>query len=141
MTDNLPISKKQIQAALDELDDLARAEYGDSESLESLLLSPEPVSKWRVQRLVGIVLKKKFAKQTLQTGYSVTGAQWSWPWDFGVSPKRDGGGEELALLEQLRMPGPWNQFPGPWNEVKPLAGTSAEAIPISWEKLKEGADS
>jgi hypothetical protein len=48
--------------------------------LESLLLDPSPNSALRVQRLVGIILKRPFAIQGPAVPYSLTGAQRSWPW-------------------------------------------------------------
>jgi hypothetical protein len=66
--------------------------------------------------------------------YSKTGARRSWPWandapeqQAKVAPK------EFAILNQLRMP-------GPWNERKPLAGNADDLEPITWNDLKDDAD-
>jgi hypothetical protein len=134
MTANEPLQKAQIRAALAELDGLALAEYGMP--LEALLLSREPISELRVQRLVGVMLKRKFAKPAPPTGDGATHALRSWPWlDDGDSlvPIESDAAKELALIEQLRMP-------GPWNERKPLTGTAEDQVPVSWSKFKDDAE-
>lgn len=134
MTSVNTLSKSEIQTALTELDGLAKGEYGTT--LEALLLSPDPNAKLRAQRLVGIALKRKFANPTGRPAYSATGARRAWPWpDLSDSlvPIEGNAGEELALLEQLRMP-------GPWNERKPLTGTAEDKIPISWSEFKDDAN-
>jgi hypothetical protein len=37
------------------------------------------------------------------------------------------------VLEQLRMP-------GPWNEIKPLTATPANAVPVSWRDFKDDVE-
>jgi hypothetical protein len=134
MTAKDPLQKAQIRAALTELNRLALDEYGMP--LEALLLSREPISELRVQRLVGVVLKRKFAKPAPPAAYSATHALRSWPWPDGgdslVPIERDAA-KELALIEQLRMP-------GPWNERKPLTGTVEDQVPVSWSKFKDDAE-
>lgn len=126
------IELEQIKAALAELDQISIDEYGLA--LEDLLLDPSPDSALRVQRLTGIVLKRPFARPAPPASYSRTGARRSWPWAGGtpeeqakVAPR------ELAILNHLRMP-------GPWNERKPLAGTADDLVPITWSDLKDDAD-
>jgi hypothetical protein len=134
MTANGTPQKVQIRTALAELNELALHEYGMP--LEALLLSRDTMSVLRVQRLVGVALKRKFAKASEPAPYSATHALWSWPWqedsDSLVPIERDAA-KELALLEQLRMP-------GPWNERKALTGTSEDAKPISWSQFKDDAE-
>ena len=98
------------------------------------MLDPSPDSALRVQRLTGIVLKRPFARAAPPLLYSKTGARRSWPWandapeqQAKVAPK------EFAILNQLRMP-------GPWNERKPLAGNADDLEPITWNDLKDDAD-
>jgi len=134
MTANKPLKKAQIRAALAELDELACAEYG--EPLKALLLSRESISELRVQRLVGVALKRKFARPASPAPYSATRAKRSWPWlDGGDSmvPVEADASKELALLERLRMP-------GSWNERKSLTGGAADLIPISWSEFKDDAE-
>lgn len=133
MNANVGLQREQVEAALDELNLLAQEEYGLS--LETLLLNGEPVSELRVQRLVGIALKRKFARQTARQAYSATDARHAWPWaddedsltpvESATDPTR-----ELALLEQLRMP-------GSWNENKPPTGTPEDQVPVSWTAFKQ----
>lgn len=134
MTAHEPIQKAQIRAALAELDQLALAEYGMP--LEALLLSSEPIAELRVQRLVGVALKRKFARPLEPAPHSATHALRSWPWpDSGDSlvPVEPDADKELALLEQLRMP-------GPWNERKALSGTPEDGKPVSWSEFKDDAE-
>ena len=42
------------------------------------------------------------------------------------------GGRELAILQELRKP-------GPWNEIKPVL-TWQDADPVTWEKFKDDAE-
>jgi hypothetical protein len=126
------VKKEDINEALKDLNATSLAEYGLG--LEDLLLDPSPDSALRLQRLVGIVLKQPFAEQAPPPPYSRTGARRSWPWSKGtpeheakVAPK------ELAILNQLRMP-------GSWNERKPLAGNADDLVPITWSQFKDDAD-
>jgi hypothetical protein len=136
MTADRPLQKAQIQFALAELDQLANDEYG--QSLHALLLSREPISELRMQRLVGLVLKRKFVEPNGPPSYTKTGAKRSWPWpDYSDSlvPIKDvGADEEIELLDHLRMP-------GPWNKLKPLTGTSEDEKAVSWSKFKSDLDS
>ena len=134
MTANEPLQKVQIRAALAELDELAHLEYGMP--LEALLLSREPTSELRVQRLVGVALKRKFAKPAPPAPYTATHARRSWPWPDGgdsLVPTESDAAKELALLEQLRMP-------GPWNERKALTGSPEDGVPVSWSEFKDDAE-
>lgn len=105
------LPKEEIETALAELDGLAQFEYGVS--LKDLLSSKDPVSPLRVQRLVGISLKRKFVEEGPATTWSMTGAAHSYAWqDFSDSLepiKKGEATQELALLEELRKPGPWNE--------------------------------
>jgi hypothetical protein len=132
MTTNTESDLEEIRAALLELNEISLDEYGVG--LEDLLLDRSPNSALRVQRLTGIVLKRPFANRAGSASASLTGARRSWPWAPGtpedhasVAPK------ELTILNQLRMP-------GPWNERKPLAGNAADMVPITWSELKDDAD-
>lgn len=120
-----------IRAAIAELDQLARHEYGCS--LEDLLLDPSGLSAMRMQRIVGIVLKRPFAREAGPVAYARTGARRSWPW-AAVSPEDLAAvaPAELAVLDKLRMP-------GSWNERKPDTG-SGDDEPISWSSFKDDAD-
>ena len=134
MTENVSLQREQIRTALAELDRLALDEYGVS--LESLLLSHEPISAQRVRRVVGVVLKRKFAKSTTFVPYSMTGARRSWPWpdlNDSLVPIEPDAANELALFEQLRLPGPWNR-------LKQRVGTSADEVPVPWRDFKHDAD-
>jgi hypothetical protein len=134
MTANESLQMAQIRAALAELDQLARAEY--DEPLEALLLSRDHIAELRVQRLVGVALKRKFAKPAAPAPYSATKAKRSWPWPDGADsmvPVEADASRELALLEQLRMP-------GSWNECKSLTGTAADREPVSWSEFKGDAE-
>jgi hypothetical protein len=120
-----------IKAALSELNQISLDEYGLG--LEDLLLDPSEDSALRVQRLTGIALKRPFARQA-PASYSITDARRSWPWT--EDPPEDHAKvapNELAILNELRMP-------GPWNERKPLAGNADDLVPITWEELKDDAD-
>ena len=128
------IQKAQIRAALAELDRLALAEYGMP--LETLLLSHEPIAELRVQRLVGVALKRKFAKPAEPAPYSATRALRSWPWPDrtdSLAPIEPDAAKELMLLEKLRMP-------GPWHEGKAMTGTPEDQLPVSWSEFKDDAE-
>jgi hypothetical protein len=123
---------REIQAALAELDQLSQGEYGLP--LEELLADPSPNSELRVQRLAGIMLKRPFARQAGPPPSSVTNARRSWPWaDQSPEARASAAAKEFAVLDQLRMP-------GPWNERKPLAGTGDDLVPIPWSELQGYAD-
>jgi hypothetical protein len=116
---------EQIRAAIADLGALSESEYGMR--LEQLLLD-ETSGPLRLQRLSGIVLKRKFARRRANAGYSMTGANWSWPWVEG-SPEPHGASSsrELQLLNELRKA-------GPWNESKPQAQSRGDES--SWEDFK-----
>lgn len=132
MTKGQVLEMEQIRAALAELDDLCQAEYGLR--LEQLLTDTAPNAAIRMQRLTGIVLKAKFATSGPSPSHSVTGARRSWPWNQ-VPPEVGGAGapRELRLLDELRLP-------GPWNERKPLSGTPEDEVPISWQEFQDDAE-
>jgi hypothetical protein len=125
--------RRHIKAALNELDNLSRDEYGIG--LERLLLDPSPDSALRLQRIVGIVLKRPFARRAPPVSHSRTGARRSWPWADETPDKHAGDApKEFAILNELRMP-------GPWNERKPIAEPDGVTpIPITWAELKDDAD-
>jgi len=122
------LKKTEIRAALSELDTLCKDEYGIK--LEQLLIDKTRMAEMRMQRLTGIVLKQKFATRSGPAPHSATKARRSWPWKDG-SPEKSAAGarRELKILNQLRMP-------GPWNTIKPLSGTSDDKTPITWEQFK-----
>lgn len=104
------------------------------QGLEDLLLDPSPDSALRIQRITGIALKRSFAIKTSAAPYSRTGARRSWPWAEGTAEQQaKDAPKEFAVLNQLRML-------GPWNERKPLAGTAEDLVPIKWEDFKDDAD-
>jgi len=126
------LTLEEVRVALAELDEISKDEYKCG--LETLLLDTSPDAALRVQRVTGIVLKKPFAKRKSPPPYTRTGARWSWPW-AKESPEEVGkrAEKEFEILNQLRMP-------GPWNERKPLAGNAEDHIPISWSELQDDAD-
>jgi len=132
MAQGKALKKSEIRAALSELNELCKAEYGIE--LEQLLIDKTPIAAMRMQRLTGIVLKQRFATPGPPPNYSVTTARRAWPWKDG-SPEESAAGaqRELELLNQLRMP-------GPWNERKPLSGTSDDKIPITWDEFKDDVE-
>jgi hypothetical protein len=117
------ITRTDVTAALRELDELSRAEY--EISLEKVLLDQSALGAQRMQRLTGIVLKKKFAKVAKAPKFSATRARRSWPWAGSPKAKASRAPQEFAILEKLRRP-------GPWNERKPKA-TRTDRAPISWD--------
>ena len=126
------LKKTEIRASLSELDELCKAEYGIE--LEQLLIDKTPIAAMRMQRLTGIVLKQRFATPSPPASDGATHARRAWPWKDG-SPEESAAGaqRELKILNQLRMP-------GPWNEKKPLSGTSDDKIPITWEQFKDDVE-
>ncbi len=132
MAPSYALSLGDVKAALAELDALSIAEYGVG--LESLLLNSSPISALRVQRLTGIVLKRPFAVEKSGSPVAVTGALRSWPWAAEAPDARaDDAPKQFAILDQLRMP-------GSWNERKPLTGTAEDLVPITWTELQDDAD-
>jgi hypothetical protein len=132
MSEEKALMIDEIKVALSELNELAQSEYGIP--LKQLITDRTPVASTRMQRLTGIVLKRKFATPISSPNYSTTGASRSWPWKDG-SPEESGADAqaELKLLEQLRMP-------GTWNERKPLSGTSHDSCPITWDQFKDDVE-
>src|SRR5262249_20946813 len=58
----------------------------------------------------------------------------SWPWaQESPAARAISAPKEYAILDELRMP-------GPWNERKPLAGNADDLVPITWDQLKDDAD-
>lgn len=132
MATNTDLRLEEVQAALEELNQVSLDEYG--RGLEALLLDPSSDSALRLQRLVGIILKRPFARQADPVPYSRTRARHSWPWAeespeglAKVAPN------EFAILNQLRLP-------GSWNERKSLAGNANDSVPITWDELKDDAE-
>jgi hypothetical protein len=126
------LKREEINAALKVLNQISVDEYG--RGLEDLLLDPAPESALRIQRITGIALKRSFSKESPAAPYSRTGARRSWPWADGTPEQQaKDAPKEFAILDQLRMP-------GPWNERKPLAGTADDLKPIKWEEFKDDAD-
>src|SRR6185436_12775866 len=82
----------------------------------------------------GITLKRPFAEPRDNLSHSKTQARRVWLWK-AASPEVSANvaSTELKVLNELRMP-------GPWNERKPLTGTADDQVPISWEELKDYAD-
>ena len=72
------VARKAIVAALSELDALSRDEYGVG--LEELILSDSPGASMRLERIVGIVLKRPFATKAPPNPSGLTRARRSWPW-------------------------------------------------------------
>jgi hypothetical protein len=132
MTKQQTLTADQIRPALFELNELCKIEYGIA--LEEVLIDKTPIAAMRMQRLTGIVLKRNFATPCPASPFSATGASRAWPWKAG-SPEESAAGaqREFRLLNQLRMP-------GPWNERKPLTGTTQDEIPITWDEFKDDAD-
>lgn len=122
----------EIRAALAELDELSRAEY--EIPLEVLLTRKDPLSRRRMQRLAGIVLKKKFAVEGPPPQHGATGARRSWPWKKTTpAASATRAPKEFELLNELRKP-------GPWNERSSLARTSKHGKAITWEQFKDDAE-
>lgn len=127
------MDRKTIKTALSKLDRLSRAEY--DVGLEELLLSTSPEAALRLQRIVGIVLKRPFAEKAPPNPQGITGARRSWPW-LEKSPKELAaeGPRELAILNKLRMPGPWNE--------RRKVGKNGDVIAAksNWDEFKDDAD-
>lgn len=126
------VLKAQIDTGLQELDDLARAEY--ELSLQELLSNGEQL---RVQRLVGIALKRKFARPIDRTAPGgVTGARRAWPWpdnNESMVPLVDDAASELEVLDELRRP-------GIWNERKRFSADPNDGQAITWADFKFDVD-
>lgn len=124
------ITRTDVTAALRELDELSRAEY--EIPLEEVLLDQSALGAQRMQRLTGIVLKRKFATCAKAPEFSATDAKRSWPWEGSPETKASIAPQEFAILEELRKP-------GPWNELKPEA-TPNDGEPISWNEFMDDAE-
>ena len=133
MATSIHLEREELNAALMVLNQISEDEYGPG--LEDLLLDPSPNSALRIQRITGIALKKSFAnKSETAPRYSMTGARRSWPWADGTPEQHaEDAPNEFAILNQLRMP-------GPWNERKPLTGTADDLTPITWKEFEDDAD-
>ena len=132
MTTGKAVTLEAVRAALTELDKISKDEYECG--LEALLLDTSPDAELRVQRITGIVLKRPFARRDFPAPYTRTGARWSWPWANEAPEELASSAEkEFEILDQLRMP-------GPWNERKPLSGNAEDHVPISWGDLQDDAD-
>lgn len=117
-------SRERISAALADLDQLAREEYG--KPLEALLVLQDGQAALRVQRLVGVAFKRRFTEPAGQDPQGLTGALRSWPWADDDSPPSMASAtpQERRLLEKLREPGPWN-------------GWSRDGHTVSWRQFKD----
>jgi hypothetical protein len=124
------LTPADVSAALREFDELSQHEYGIP--LQQLLLDKSALSAQRMQRLTGIVLKKKFATPTAVGPYSATHARRSWPWAGSPEKAASSAPQEFAILEELRKP-------GSWNERKPRA-TPTDGAPISWNEFMDDAE-
>jgi len=125
MTTSKALTLESVRAAVAELEKTSRDEYECG--LESLLLDTSPDAALRVQRITGIVLKRPFAERKSPTRYARTGARWSWPWaESSPDEFTKSADKELAILNQLRMPGPWNASlsPGTNKIAFPSRGTT-----------------
>jgi len=106
MENHSAIKIEDVRYALDKLDDLCRSEYPGF-TIEALLTNGEPISRLRMQRLAGIALKRPFADEG-PPRYSETRAQHSWPWvRANLELEEKQGTPEYKLLNELRLPGPW----------------------------------
>jgi hypothetical protein len=123
------LTRAQVSQALIELNELCVGEYGMP--LRQLLLDDSPLAAQRMQRLTGIVLKRKFATMSPRAASGFTGARRSWPWVAKPEAVANGG-RELAILDQLREP-------GPWNEHKPVADPK-DSDPTSWKDFKDDVE-
>ena len=128
--EQVSLTKAQVAAALAELDELSKGEYGLP--LEQLLLDGTALAAQRMQRLTGIVLKRKFARKSAPGPYSATGAQHSWPWAGSPESAAKSAPKEFEILEELRKP-------GPWNENKPKA-TPQEPGPSTWDEFTDDVE-
>lgn len=132
MSKGKALKTSEIRTALSELNKLCKAEY--KIGLEELLIDKSLLAAMRMQRLTGIVLKQKFARCRRATEQGVTKARRVWPWKKRSPEKSAADAQrELKLLNQLRMP-------GPWNERKPLSRTSDDKIPITWDDFKDDVE-
>ena len=132
MPESRGLELEDIRLALGELDQISQAEYGVG--LEALLLDPSPTSALRLQRVTGVVLKRPFANEAPAPSSSVTGARRAWPWASSTPEKQaTAAPRELAVLDELRMP-------GPWNERKPLSGNAADLVPITWSDFQDDVE-
>ena len=126
------LTPREIETALAKLNRLSFGEYGVG--LERLLHDDSPDAALRIQRLTGIALKRPFARPSKPRGYTRTGARRSWPWKkTSPAASANKAPKQYKVLNQLRQP-------GPWNERKPLAGTSGDSTPISWDTFKDDVD-
>lgn len=139
MTGAKGLDPAEIRAALAELDAIARDEYGPKvKGLDDLLADPTRLGALRMQRVVGISLKRAFADQKRRSPsdpQSETRANNSWPWKEPGTPEdqAQAAPREFALLEELRKPGPWNEPSGYLQRADPTA-------PIDWDDFKRDVE-
>ena len=123
------ISRADVQDALAQLNALCIEEYGSDVTLDSVLRDPDwKRGELRLQRLTGIMLKRPFARAAERSQSSATGAMRSWNWVAKEPSSSYAASQELVIINELRLP-------GPWNERKPSNGTSENETKISWDKF------
>ncbi|MFQ5745032.1 MAG: hypothetical protein ACE5HV_15805 [Acidobacteriota bacterium] len=137
MTMEADLSNEQVDAVIAALDSLCQKEY--RLSLDEVRRDDDrQVAALRLERLTGILLKRHFArakKRTAKHPSSQTDARRIWEWDLKKLDTGVRGAEaELALLNWLRGPGPWNE---PWDWAEKEADGSA----LTWEAFTDDVDS
>jgi hypothetical protein len=125
--DAAKLTPTDVASGLRELDDLCKDEYGIS--LAAMLHEGSALSAQRMQRLTGIVLKKKFAKRAGRGPSSATNANYTWPWAGSPEMAASDAPREFAILEELRKPGSWN------SERIPRDG-----VQLSWDEFIDEAE-
>jgi hypothetical protein len=127
------VARKAIVAALSELDALSRDEYGVG--LEELILSDSPGASMRLERIVGIVLKRPFATKAPPNPSGLTRARRSWPWaDEDPDDQAAKAPRELAILNELRKPGTWSE------RTEQAEDGQVRPAGSNWEQFKDDAD-
>ena len=121
------LSETQIQAAITEVDQMSRSEYGID--LVSLLDDPDAtMARLRLKRLTGILLKRAFAHPVaLGNQRSQTKARRAWVWDIErFTDESRVKTPEFALLDELRQ------------DVPRQRGTAS--LPPTFKSLVDEAD-
>lgn len=137
---NMP-TQEDIKNTLADLSSLSEIEYGIS--LQALREDPNrDMAARRLERLTGILLKRHFAhSEDISTGgqYSETNASRYWVWDpEKLTQSNSGTKSELALLNKIRGPGPWNER---WDYANKLIDPDAgNQEVISWEDFISDVD-